>query len=64
MTSSTRVSGDQVGGSTLHSKSGLHRGHGTLEDILAQMKRAVKKRWTTVRAVILDEVSMCCADFI
>ena len=48
----------------MHSKSGLHRGQGTVEDILAKMKRAVKKRWESECAVVLDEVSMCSADFI
>ena len=64
VTSSTRVSGDQIGGSTLHSKSGLHRGQGSVEGIIDKMKTAVKKRWATVEGVILDEVSMCSADFI
>jgi len=64
VTSSTRVSGDQVGGSTLHTKSGLHRGQGSVEDIVENMKVPVKKRWARVKAIILDEVSMCSADFI
>ena len=64
VTSSTRVSGDQVGGSTLHSKSGLHRGQGTVKDILRQMNDVVKRRWASVQGISLDEVSMCSADFI
>ena len=61
--SSTRVNGDQVGGSTLHSKSGLHRGQGTVQAILGKMKAVVKRGWVAVRAIRLDEVSMCSADF-
>ena len=58
VTASTRVSGDQVEGSTLHSKSGLHRGQGTVNDILEKMKDMVKRRWAAVQGIMLDEIGM------
>ena len=64
VTASTGLAALALDGVTIHSASGLKRGNKKAQDVVNEMKGAVKARWQSVRAIIIEEFSMLSADFL
>ena len=64
LTASTGIAAVNIGGSTIHSFSGIGLGAGKHDNIIAKVmkSRASLERWRTAEALIIDEVSMLSAD--
>jgi ATP-dependent DNA helicase PIF1 len=57
-TSTTGVSALLIGGTTIHSWSGINLGTDTMDNILKFMKFTKKVRWKKTKVLIIDEISM------
>ena len=64
VTASTGLVALVLEGVTIHSASGLKRGNKKAQDLVNEMKSAVKSRWHSVKAIIIDEFSMLSANFL
>lgn len=53
-----------VGGSTLHSLSGMKTAAGSVQDIIKEMPGSARNRWRHVKAVVLDECGMISGQFL
>jgi ATP-dependent DNA helicase PIF1 len=63
VTASTGIAGVNVGGTTLHSFSGLGLGNGPFQKLIHKMSPRAKKRWKNARILFIDEISMISAEF-
>lgn len=63
VTASTGIAGVNVGGTTLHSFSGLGLGTAPFRQLMLKMSPRAKKRWQNARVLFVDEVSMVSAEF-
>lgn len=64
VTASTGLAALALEGVTIHSAAGLKRGNLNAKDLVREMKAAVKNRWRTVKAIIIEEFSMLSANFL
>ena len=58
ITASTGIAAQHVGGVTLHSFAGVGLARNNKEALYEKLSAAARDRWTTVRALIIDEISM------
>lgn len=60
VTASTGLASCNIGGITLHSFAGIGLGKGNEEDLFKHVRknRKAKKRWNSIKVLIIDEVSM------
>ncbi|KAJ8326101.1 DNA helicase [Batrachochytrium dendrobatidis] len=60
VTASTGISACNIGGCTLHSFAGIGLGNGTKEALFMSAKKNIntRRRWTAVKVLIIDEISM------
>jgi ATP-dependent DNA helicase PIF1 len=58
ITATTGMAALNIGGRTLHSWSGVGYGNKPVDQIVAHQSRECKERWSKVRVLIVDEVSM------
>lgn len=60
ITASTGLAAHHVGGTTVHSFSGIGLGNSDINTLLKQVKRnrAALQRWKNIRVLIIDEISM------
>ena len=63
VTASTGIAGVNIGGTTLHSFSGLGLGTAPFQQLMYKMSSRAKKRWKNARTLFIDEVSMVSAEF-
>jgi ATP-dependent DNA helicase PIF1 len=57
-TSTTGISAINIDGYTIHSWAGIQLGEGTVEQLMANMTPAHKKRFSYLKVLIIDEISM------
>jgi hypothetical protein len=64
ITASTGLAAVNIGGCTLHSFAGVGRANGTLDEIVAFVRRSRNScnRWEQCRLLIIDEISMLDGD--
>ncbi|OJD28986.1 mitochondrial dna helicase [Diplodia corticola] len=60
VTASTGIAATHIRGQTLHSFTGIGLGNDTVEELIVKIwkSKKIKHRWTAVKVLILDEVSM------
>lgn len=60
VTASTGLAACNIGGQTIHRFLGIGFGEGSVDSIVASIKKkpAVLKRWKTLKVLIIDEISM------
>ena len=64
VTALTGIAAVAIGGSTLHSFSGIGIGKDNIDKILRKImtKKYIAKRWLQIETLIIDEISMCSAE--
>ncbi|CUS20186.1 LAQU0S01e00936g1_1 [Lachancea quebecensis] len=66
VTASTGLAACNIGGITVHSFAGFGLGNGDSKMLLKKVRRSKKhvKRWTSIKALVIDEVSMIDGDLL
>lgn len=66
VTASTGLAACNIGGITVHSFAGFGLGNGDPKMLLKKVRRSKKhvKRWTSIKALVIDEVSMIDGDLL
>ena len=64
ITALTGIAAVAIGGSTLHSFSGIGIGKDDIDKILHKIatKKYISRRWLQVETLVIDEISMCSAE--